>query len=269
MGINHRLIFVIMPFKETFDNIYKDLIEPATLLVNETLSIVEEDLKYFSYRTKDDLRTTSGWINIMEHLFSAQIVLGVLTDDNPNVFYELGIAHATQPLMRQVLIANKDYKPRFDIKDLIYYEYDLSDLSKCVEPLSTRLINALQNYKIEQEKIIKQARMKIGPNDFEIMMKHGTKSHFAIHSADLAWREDYEKEFGLGAHSRHCEGITNLCANSLLGLNTLSKSIDGGVNVEFSYWWTSMGNDVLYLMGLINDDELKRRRSQLPVFFEK
>ena len=53
---------------------------------------------------------------------TAQIVLGVLTDDNPNVFYELGIAHATQPITRQILIAENGYKPRFDTKDLIYYD---------------------------------------------------------------------------------------------------------------------------------------------------
>jgi len=84
--------------------------------------------KLMSYRTKDDIRMTSGWINVLEHLLTAQVVIGVLTDDKPNVFYELGIAHATEPITRQILIANK-VTSQIRHEDLIYYEYE-SDLEK-------------------------------------------------------------------------------------------------------------------------------------------
>ena len=91
-------IFVAMSFAEEYDKIYKKLIKPAVEKSNEKLKYSgDEELK--PYRTKDDPRTVSGWINILEHLFTAQIVLGVLTSDNANVFYELGIAHATQPII--------------------------------------------------------------------------------------------------------------------------------------------------------------------------
>ena len=268
-GINHRLIFVVMPFDEDLDPIHNDLIVPATTLLNEKLSIDDEELQYYAYRTKDDLRTTSGWENVMEHLFTAQVVIGVLTCDNANVFYELGIAHAIEPISRQVLIAEKGYDPRFDTKDLIYYEYEPNDLTACVDPLSIRLLNALETYKIEQEKVVRQARMKNGPNDFEVIMTHGRKRNFVIPSNDSKGIDNYEKKFGKGAHARHTMGITNLCSHGILGLNTASSPIEGGVNVAFSYWWTSLGNDVLHLMEIINEEELKRRRGQLPDFFEK
>ena len=205
----------------------------------------------------------------MQNLFTAQIVLGVLTSDNANVFYELGIAHATQPIRRQLLIAEKEYKPKFDTKDLIYYEYNSDDLKSCVNPLALRMKNAIDEYRIEKEKIISQARMKIGPNDFEVIMHHGNESHFAIHSNDPVWKAGYEVSYGVGSFKRHVEGINNLCSYGLLGLNTRTVLKDSNVVVEFSYWWTSLGNDVLRLMELIKDDELKKRREELPEFFEK
>lgn len=75
LGINHRLIFIVMPFATCLDEVYEDLIEPAADKLNSLFGINNADLKYVTYRTKDDLRTSSGWINVMKHLFTAQIVL--------------------------------------------------------------------------------------------------------------------------------------------------------------------------------------------------
>lgn len=264
-GINHREIFVVMPFEKEFDFIYNELIVPATKTANEKLGF-NEDLSLCPYRTKDDIRTTSGWINVLEHLISAKIVLGVLTSNNPNVFYELGIAHATQPITRQILIAEKGYETKFDTKDLIYYEYDPSTLSKCVIPLGERISDAVKQYKIEDEKKIRKARMFIGLFDFEVIMQYGERSHFAIRSQD---RTGYDLANGEGSFDRCVEGIKNLCLSGLLGLNTLSKREGNRVVVEFSYYWTSLGNDVLHLMKIIGQEELKLRRSKLPDFFER
>jgi hypothetical protein len=267
-GINHREIFVAMPFDQEFDPVYDKLIEPATISANKKLEIADEKLLLYPYRTKDDIRTTSGWINVLEHLFTAQIVMGVLTSRNPNVFYELGIAHATQPIARQILLAEKGYERTFDTKDLIYYEYDGSDYFSSIEPLADRMIDAIRQYELEQEKKIRQAKMLIGPYDFEVLFKHGSESHFALHSNKPDFTEEYEKRYGIGSFKRHIFGISNLCQAGLLGLNTVSHKSEGMVNVEFSYWWTNLGNDVLRSMDLIIDEELKKRRQQLPEFFE-
>ena len=212
-GINHREIFVVMPFQECYDDIFDDLIEPATKQANNELNY-SDDNALKPYRTKDDIKTTSGWINILEHLNSAKIVLGVLTSDNPNVFYELGIAHATQPITRQILIANSDYNPRFNTKDLIFYNYDETKLVTSIAPLAQRIVDRIKSYQIEQQKSISQARMTIGPFDFEVIMHHGNVSHFSVKSDDLVWRAIYEKQHGNGAFEKHIAGITNLCNNN-------------------------------------------------------
>ena len=100
-------------------------------------------------------------------------------------------------------------------------------------------------------------------------MQHGKHSHFALHSNDPVWKAEYEVQYGPGSFRRHVEGINNLCSYGLIGLNTKSVLSNNNIRVEFSYWWTSLGNDVLRLMDLITDDELKSRRGDLPEFFEK
>jgi hypothetical protein len=269
MGIDHAEIFVVMPFHEKFDTVFSDLICPAAKRTNRKMGYTNHSLFLRAHRTKEDIRTTSGWMNVLEHLFTAQIVIGVLDTNNSNVFYELGIAHATQPITRQILIASKGYKPKFDTKDLILFRYDRTNLASYVEPLSLRIVESLKQYRIDQEKRVKQARMPIGPFDFEVIMFHGKERNFAVHSNKPDWIIKYEKIYGLGSFERHIAGISNLCKIGLLGLNTQPKLDHTRRGVEFSYWWTGLGNDVLHLMGIIDNAEVKRRRLNLPDFFEK
>ncbi|MFA5118933.1 MAG: hypothetical protein WC695_08830 [Candidatus Omnitrophota bacterium] len=277
-GINSREIFVVMPFSAKYDGVYENLINPAIVKANDILCYSDKRALY-AHRTKEDIRMTSGWINVLDHLMTAQIVLGVLTTEtNPNVFYELGIAHATQPKERQILIAEKGYNPTFDTKDLIFYEYE-NDLTKSIEPLANRIVDAIKSYEIENEKRIKQARMLLGPYEFEVIMTQCGKRNFAFHTSPQG-RKDYEdelisrlKENHLrGAFERHVPAIANLCTHGILGLNTASTRAPtaGGEKtvVEFSYWWTDLGNSLLYLMKLITKEELQARRDSLPDFFQ-
>jgi hypothetical protein len=266
-GINFREVFVAMPFENNYDNIFSQLIEPATIYANELLGFSGNQALY-AYRTKDDIRTSSGWINVLEHLLCAQIVVGVLTDSNANVFYELGIAHASEPITRQILIAEKGYVPKFDLKDLIYYEYDLS-FNLSVEPLAYKIKDAIDWYKIEDEKKVHQARMLIAPYDFEVIMQHGKDANFAVHTTQ--GKEDYEKMYGEDSLRKHIIGISNLCQIGLLGLDTshkMQENQEGVVIVSFSYHWTNLGNLVLESMGLINKTVVKARRDGQPRYFE-
>jgi len=192
---------------------------------------------------------------------------------NPNVFYELGIAHATQPISRQVLIANKGYKAIFDTKHLIYYEYE-ENLSESILPLAERIADSIKTQKIQEERMIHQARMGISPYGFEVMMTQGIKPNFVLHTSPKG-RQDYEDELLKrineshlkGCSEHHIQGITNLCTQGILGFNTDSKREGGKVIVSFSYHWTDLGNCVLYLLQLIDLPELERRRQSLPAHF--
>ena len=119
-------------------------------------------------------------------------MLGVLTDNNPNVFYELGIAHATQPITRQILIANKDYEVKFDTKDLIYLPYQ-DDLTKSIEPLAVKISDAVKWFKIEEDRTVKEAKRLIGVVELEVMMTQNCKPSFPMHTSEKG-REEYGKE---------------------------------------------------------------------------
>jgi hypothetical protein len=216
-----------------------------------------------AYRTKDDIRTTSGWINVLEYLFTSQIIIGVLTDYNPNVFYELGIAHATEPITRQILIADNNHEPTFDTKDLIYYKYDPDNLSLSVEPLAAKLADAIKWYKIEEEGLIQKARRFISPFGLDIALKYGGNRNFHIHK-----EKEVEYIYGKETYEQHLKGLENLCQNGLTGLNTNPiKNNNTAVRIEYSYYWTNLGNDLLFSLKIIDEKELTDRRVKMPESF--
>ncbi len=260
-GVKHNKVFIVMPFDDKYDAVFTNLIEPATKKANEILGFSEE-MSLEAYRTKDDIRTTSGWINVLEYLFTSQIIIGVLTDYNPNVFYELGIAHATESITRQILIADNNHEPTFDTKDLIYYKYDPDNLSLSVEPLAAKIADAIKWHKIEEERLIQKARRFISPFGLDVAIIYGKNKNFHIH-------KDKEDEYGYGkeAYEKHFKGLENLCQNGLVGLNTKTVSDDFSMHIEYSYYWTNLGNDLLFSLKIIDEKELNDRRVKMPESF--
>lgn len=265
-SINNKEIFVAMPFDPEYDWIFKDLIKPSVVRANKKLPSKSYFKGIKAYLSKDDPLTVSGWINILEHMFSAQIVLGVLTDDNANVFYELGIAHATQSISRQILIANKGYKPTFDLKDLIYMEYeDKEKVKSSIDPLAVKILSALNHFDITKEKRVHQVKMKIGLSGLSVVLAQAHTSHFVIQINDRT-KLEYENIYGKGSFETFLKGIDILCQLELLGLNT--KPLPNR-NIEYSLWWTRLGNDMLLSMERISEKVREERNNGLPLFFDK
>ena len=207
---------------------------------------------------------------MLEHLFTAQVVLGVLTRQvNPNVQYELGIAHATQPIRRQILIAEGHYKPTFDTKDLIFMQYSPSSPANSVNELGERIKTAITEWDIEQEKIVSHAIAKITPFEFEVVMHWYGADHFAVRTSGSG-PDDYKTNVAAvhvqdtwymeGVFKRHCEAIGHLQHSGLLGLNTRANP----PQIEFSYYWTDLGNLVLVRFSLIDEAERVRRYGAMP-----
>ena len=264
-GLNPTEVFVVMPFDSKYDKVFTELIQPSVKLVETDLS---HDL--YAYRTKDDLRTISGWNEVMEHLYPAQVVLGVLTKEiNANVYYELGIAHATQVIQRQVLIAEEGYKPQFDTKDLIFMKYSPEQPEAFVKELAERIKAALNEWNVEEERIVKNAIANISPIEFEILMHWGRHRQFSLKTS-AGGPTDYEVEiatvhggdsrFMQGVFERHCAAIGKLQQAGLLGLDT---DAEPGL-IKFSYWWTDLGNLVLLKFKQIDNEERKKRYQHLP-----
>lgn len=97
------LAFVLMPFEPEFDDIYENLIKPAL-----------EDTGYDVQRADSTFDQQNILRNIVHNIDRASLIVAELTSSNPNVFYELGIAHG---LLKPVVLLsqNLDEVP-FDLR---------------------------------------------------------------------------------------------------------------------------------------------------------
>ena len=232
ISVDPYKLFVAMPFKDKYNDVYKVLIEGAISKVNEDLNL-NEPVRYYPVRTKDEPTTIEGWKEVLTHILSSRMVIGVLDDDNPNVFYELGIAHALQPLAKQVLMANEGQKSNFDTKDLIHFRYHRDTLSGDVYDFAKCLESSLEKYEIEQERRVKKARMRLGVKEFSIIHEYGSDSHFYLDKKGQLQEIQYEL------------ALRHLCEDGLLGLNT-----DRDNSRRYSYYWTNFGNEVLEFLNI-------------------
>lgn len=108
--LSNREIFVIMPFsktetceKEEWDDIFSNVFTPAI-----------EECKYNCERAKST--TGNLFISIIKKLRNARIVLADITDQNPNVFYELGVRHSLSK--RTIIVSQKTAHIPSDLKGL-------------------------------------------------------------------------------------------------------------------------------------------------------
>ena len=113
-SVDERLVFVLMPFAEGLNRIYQTIIKPTI----ESMGLV--------CRRADDYKTSRAIIqDIWKAICEARIVIADLTDLNPNVMYELGIAHTVGK--ETVLIyqrPEKDIKFPFDLIHIRRIEYE-------------------------------------------------------------------------------------------------------------------------------------------------
>ena len=107
------LCFTLMPFDSKFQALYDDHIKPT---------VTRSGLRC---ERADDIRGTSviTW-DIWERINRARFLVADLTDQNPNVFYELGLAHA---ISKDVILLTQsmDFVP-FDLKTIRCIVYDFT-----------------------------------------------------------------------------------------------------------------------------------------------
>jgi hypothetical protein len=122
---SNRLAFVLMPFDTEFSKIYTDLIKPT--LEAEGFRVERADS---TLDQQNILRT------IVHNIDLADLVIAELTTSNPNVFYELGIAHG---LSKPVILLAQDLKEvPFDLRSytIVTYSLRFDEAHKLQERLS-------------------------------------------------------------------------------------------------------------------------------------
>jgi hypothetical protein len=114
-SMDERLAFVLMPFAEDLTRVYTSIIKPTV----ETTGLV--------CRRADDFKTNRAIIqDIWKAICEARVVIADLTDLNPNVMYELGIAHTVgkETILIYQRDRGKDPKFPFDLAHIRRIEYE-------------------------------------------------------------------------------------------------------------------------------------------------
>ena len=108
--------FMLMPFSEDFDYIY---------------GVIKKDLNDNGLicNRADEIAGSKPILNkILTEILKSRYIIADLTNYNPNVFYELGIAHSFKDAPNILLLKQKDSKIPFDLTHLTYIEYTPDNL---------------------------------------------------------------------------------------------------------------------------------------------
>jgi hypothetical protein len=128
--------FVVMPFSPPIGGYYQHIYEPA--IRKAGLRPVRADADIFGTGKIID--------QIWSGINSAKVLVAELTTRNPNVFYELGLAHALDKPV--VLISSNGEDVPFDLKHIRVIYYDVNDpfwVSKLIDKVAENILSALRN----------------------------------------------------------------------------------------------------------------------------
>lgn len=106
-------LFVAMPFVAELQPVYEDHIQSVATSLG--MSVMRADNFFTSHSVISD---------VWRAIYSARAVIADCTGRNPNVFYEIGLAHAIgKPV---ILIAQTEEDVPFDVRHLRYLRYSLT-----------------------------------------------------------------------------------------------------------------------------------------------
>lgn len=130
--------FVMMPFADPQGGYYGTIYEPA---------IKKAGLK--AVRADTDIFGTGKIIDqIWAGINMARVLVAELTGRNPNVLYELGLAHALHKPV--VLVSSNEPDVPFDVRHVRVIYYDVNDPfwgDKLIDKVAENIISALKNPK--------------------------------------------------------------------------------------------------------------------------
>jgi len=121
-----KSVFVLMPFSEDLSDVYE-------FLIKETF-----EQAGYEVRRADDIRSQNNILaDIIEGITSSDLIVADLTDSNPNVYYELGVAHA---LNKNVVLLTQELEELpFDLRSyrVVTYKTHFSRMSQAKEELAS------------------------------------------------------------------------------------------------------------------------------------
>lgn len=120
-------VFVIMPFRDNFNYLYHNYIQKICNTIN--LKCLRGDDLYTSKSIMQD---------VWSLIYNSKIIIADCSGKNPNVMYELGIAHT---LGKNVILLTQDINDiPFDLRHLRYIQYEYTPQS--IDQIEEKLLDA-------------------------------------------------------------------------------------------------------------------------------
>jgi hypothetical protein len=128
--------FVMMPFAEPLGGYYATIYQPSI-----------DKVKLKASRADAEIYGTGKIIDqIWSGINGARVLVAELTGRNPNVLYELGIAHALRKPV--VLVSSNEDDVPFDVRHVRVIYYDMRDPfwgTKLIDKVAENILSALKN----------------------------------------------------------------------------------------------------------------------------
>lgn len=128
--------FVMMPFASPIGDHYEKIFEPA--ITKAGLKPIRADNEIFG--------TGKIMDQVWSGISSARVLVAELTNRNPNVFYELGLAHALKKPV--ILVSSNESDVPFDLHHIRVIYYDTNDPfwgEKLIAKVAENILSALKN----------------------------------------------------------------------------------------------------------------------------
>jgi ActR/RegA family two-component response regulator len=143
--------FVLMPFAQKFEAIYQEVIK-QTVEANGFICKRADDF-YGPYRIMEDIE---------QGIRDAKFLIAILSGKNPNVFYEVGLAHAWHKMVLLLTESMDDIPPKLGIVRCTIYEDSLRGAEKLKRVLIDA-INSLQLKDFETHSLFPEQTYQLDP----------------------------------------------------------------------------------------------------------
>lgn len=120
--------FVIMPFLKEFEEVYGEICQICL------------ELRIDCKRADEIITNRAIMENILERIAKSEIIIADLTEKNPNVFYEVGVAHSLRDQDCVILITQNLQNSPFDINHRSILVYDKRNMMKFRNDLKKRVL---------------------------------------------------------------------------------------------------------------------------------
>ncbi|KAB8151421.1 hypothetical protein EZY14_018985 [Kordia sp. TARA_039_SRF] len=162
-NIEENTAFVIIPFNEEMSFIYGEILQ---VCIELKISCIRADEIF-------DNRSVMG--NILDEISSSEVIIADLSQKNPNVYYELGIAHSIRDENSVLLLTDSIEQIPFDIKNRSILIYNRNNIHKFKNDLRKKI--QTNRYSIRKKLFFKTFLLNngISENETESFIKISRK----------------------------------------------------------------------------------------------